>query len=53
MFWLSAIKSGHCSEVAEMGIRGGSTLMIRPTKSLKCNQMNAKKIIPIKDTTCT
>ena len=46
MFWLSAIKSGHCREVAEVGICGGSTVMIRPTKSLKCNQMKCKEDYP-------
>ena len=31
---LSAIKSGCCREVVEVAISGGSTVMIRPTKSL-------------------
>ena len=45
LYRLSAIKSGRCREVAvaEVAIRGGSIVMIRPTKSSKCNQMKCKE----------
>lgn len=42
MYRLYAIKSGCCREVAvaKVAFSGGSTVMIRPTKSLKCNNYN-------------
>ena len=48
MYRLSAIKSGCCRKVAEVAIGVGSTVMIRPTKSLKCNKMKCKEDHPNK-----
>ena len=45
MYRLSTIKTGGCREVAvaKVAFSGGWSVMIRPTKSLKCNIMKCKE----------